>query len=1028
MKIKHLRLAGFGPYKDEQSVDFELFDDDGIFLITGKTGAGKSSILDAICFALYASVPRYDGRESQLRSDHAEATDPTFVELVFGIGGNDYRLYRTPSYLRPKKGRSGTTLAAPEARLEIRESGVVSGADAGAGAGAGWRGVAARPVDVGRYLADILPLKADQFLQVILLAQNRFQQFLLAKTDERRALLRTLFGTSRFEAFEKSLADQSRTLTTQVADARQSILLRARHAAALVGGGEEAPAAAEVPLEPTLEWFVALEAQLEDGYLEAAQRADAASLVAAEAALAHAARQDLLRRQLKRDAAVEVLAALALESEAIEAVAVSVADANRAAQVWPQVEARRSAEQSLAESEAAETAARAAWVPFADTAAEAAPAQPTAQPTVPHTVLPTAQPTAPGLRIVVEELVAQRGALDSAVADEKRIPLLATELEAHTRRRERVSALLDRVGERLRALPAELDELADRLSEAQLSAAALPAAIDRRMTVSVAAEAAARADREQAALTEALLAQKSASSAHLGAARLVDELLARRLSGHAVELAAQLVAGEPCSVCGSVEHPEPATSDAEPVTERDTDEAQERRSERQAELAAADAEVARLRQQLATAREEAGGRSAAALRAELAEADDLVRAAESAAALRDRYEAARATLLAERDAADEQTIELRAQLAAAQADFTATETNRALIALRVSELQGAFESVAARVRAIDAQLDAARTLERALKATEDRREQLDRARAAEAAQLAQLQFADDAAVDSSRLPAREVTRRESVVQKHRDERAAAGGVLSDPDLSGVPDARIDLAPTESALAAAAGSRDETASVRSALAAERKQLGAQVTEARELFRASAGLIEEQGRVRELAELVAGSGSNTKRMRLETYVLAAQLEQIIAAANSRLGTMTGGRYSLELDDSLQYRNVESGLGLSIRDEHTGRARPTHSLSGGETFLASLALALGLAEVVSNQAGGIALDTLFVDEGFGSLDAETLEIAMSTLDSLRTGGRTIGLISHVDSMKEQITAKLRITVTPAGYSEIEEVRERV
>jgi exonuclease SbcC len=127
-------------------------------------------------------------------------------------------------------------------------------------------------------------------------------------------------------------------------------------------------------------------------------------------------------------------------------------------------------------------------------------------------------------------------------------------------------------------------------------------------------------------------------------------------------------------------------------------------------------------------------------------------------------------------------------------------------------------------------------------------------------------------------------------------------------------------------------------------------------------------------------------------------------------------------------VQYRNVRSGLGLAILDEHTGRARATHSLSGGETFLASLALALGLAEVVTNQAGGISLDTLFIDEGFGSLDRETLDIAMSTLDGLRSGGRTIGLISHVEAMKEQIPAKLRITVSDAGSSRVETSLELV
>nr|WP_246865389.1 SbcC/MukB-like Walker B domain-containing protein [Cryobacterium sp. BB307] len=136
------------------------------------------------------------------------------------------------------------------------------------------------------------------------------------------------------------------------------------------------------------------------------------------------------------------------------------------------------------------------------------------------------------------------------------------------------------------------------------------------------------------------------------------------------------------------------------------------------------------------------------------------------------------------------------------------------------------------------------------------------------------------------------------------------------------------------------------------------------------------------------------------------------------------MTAGRYELQHDDSVQYRKARSGLGLAILDQHTGRARATHSLSGGENFLASLALALGLAEVVTNQAGGITLDTLFVDEGFGSLDGDTLEIAMSTLDSLRAGGRTIGLISHVEAMKEQIPAKLTIRVADGGWSEIVQV----
>ena len=186
MKILALTMAGFGPYKKEQHVDFEQFDDDGIFLITGKTGAGKSSMLEAICYALYNGVPRYEGTQQQLRSDHCDVDDPTFVELEFRINGTDYRVRRTPEFERPKRRGSGTTKQAASAELFVRD-------------GDGWRGLAARAVDVATELDGVLGLSKDQFLQVILLAQNRFQKFLRSGNDDRQAVLRTIFGTRRFE-------------------------------------------------------------------------------------------------------------------------------------------------------------------------------------------------------------------------------------------------------------------------------------------------------------------------------------------------------------------------------------------------------------------------------------------------------------------------------------------------------------------------------------------------------------------------------------------------------------------------------------------------------------------------------------------------------------------------------------------------------------------------------------------------------------------------------------------------------------
>jgi exonuclease SbcC len=323
------------------------------------------------------------------------------------------------------------------------------------------------------------------------------------------------------------------------------------------------------------------------------------------------------------------------------------------------------------------------------------------------------------------------------------------------------------------------------------------------------------------------------------------------------------------------------------------------------------------------------------------------------------------------------------------------------------------------VSQLDNELAVARTLLDAITAAAAREAERATAVATLTTQLAEHEFADEATVEAARMSRAEVERLETVIRTHDTGLATARATLAEPELADLPEEPIVL--DDTALVERRSVRDATLSVRSSLVERATEVARVVVSAEREAAASVDLQKEYDDIRELAAVVHGDEPNTMRMKLETYVLAAQLEEIVAAANARLRVMTGGRFTLQHDDSLQYRKAQSGLGLAILDEHTGRARATHSLSGGETFLASLALALGLAEVVTNQAGGITLDTLFIDEGFGSLDAATLEIAMSTLDSLRAGGRTIGLISHVDSMKEQITARLHVDVTAQGDSRI-------
>ncbi|WEO76279.1 SMC family ATPase [Cryobacterium sp. SO2] len=1005
MKIISLRIAGFGPYKTEQEVDFTRFDADGIFLITGKTGAGKSSILDAICFALYGSVPRFDGSELRLRSDHCDPDDPSFVELEFTLKGVSYRVYRTPRYEKPKKRGVGTTTAQPDARLDRFDAELN-----------GWVGIASRPVDVGNELSRILPLKQDQFLQVILLAQNRFQRFLLAKTDDRLTVLRTLFGTLRFQQLEADLLARRKALDDELMLVRHEIdgivaatlrqLWRAEDADHAEDADDGAPAQ---PEQPDLAWFEAALRTLDTRLAAATERAEAASAALAAASLVCESAEDLRRRQDRRDAAALALEALDERSAEISATRESLRLAEHAARVWPQVRALADVGAEVAAADAADAAARAAWQELLADA-------------------PDADADASRLAALIDDRLRQLGSLDDVLAEERRLPGLEAQIAELAERCADHVAALDTARLLLLALPERIDAATDALTEASLGAARCPeaeATVARAEAALAAAEDVRRLETEQVGVHRA---EREAVAENTAAAVAYQELVDARLGSFAVELAAGLVDGSPCAVCGAIEHPAPMTGETDPVTEADLDEARRLMDRRQAAVDAARTDTRQIETRLTEARTRAGDADADALDDAHTLARQALTTATDHLARVPGLEAELARLRADQAEAQDALAPLQLARDEATVQLAEHRSERDGISTRLRAQTSGFDSVTERAARLQAELGAARALADALAQCGARRRAEQTIADALAAQLDEEGFADEAAAVAARLSPAEVQAGRSAIRAHDDELAAVRGVLAEPDLAELPADPVDLAPARLARDAAARARDEGLARRESLRERSGALTVLVADARARFALAADLLATQAQVRQLAAVVHGDDPNTKRMKLETYVLAAQLEEIIAAANNRLRTMTGGRYALEHDDALQYRGSQAGLGLAIRDEHTGRARATHSLSGGETFLASLALALGLAEVVSNQAGGIALDTLFVDEGFGSLDAETLETAMSTLDSLRAGGRTIGLISHVESMKEQIPAKLQIRVTPQGYSEIERLSSAV
>ncbi|WP_150306625.1 AAA family ATPase [Planctomonas psychrotolerans] len=978
MKILRLDLAGFGPYKNEQHVDFERFDEDGIFLIMGRTGAGKSSILDAICYALYGRVPRYDGTAQSLRSDHCALDDPTFVQLEFRVNGTDYRVRRSPEYDRPKRRGSGTTKEAATVELFVLE-------------GAGWRGVAAREVDVAHHLDDIVGLTKDQFLQVILLAQNRFQKFLRSNNDERQAVLRTLFGTRRFEQVETALADRRKTLEAELAESRAQATSLASRAAEILRLETEPPSA-------DVEWFETALSDLDDALADATRKTAGAEERVATADAAHRARSDARTLQVRRDAAVQRLSALEEERPSIERDRVTVAEASRAASVWPHVVRARIAAEAVEHALHAETRAREAYSAFDEATAPA-----------------------DTLGDTVDRLTRELGGLESAIEDERQLSLLEHDIaEAKTALAEATSTL-DDASSRVDDLPRRIDAETTAFLDAQLRASAETSSAERVERVAAALSAATKAVTVDRAHNDALLAEKRASTALSAAATRLDGLLERRLGGYAAELAQQLVDGEPCAVCGSVAHPSPSAHDGAPVTEADIDDARDAATDRRSDMDAAHDAARRLATELADLRARSGGKTVAQLESDLMAAQSALANAESA---RTEVAARNAELVRLKRNLERAIAELdrqREEKEAAARRVAERKSARKAVRARLARARGTFESVSARIDFLTGHLSAAVAVVEASTEVRTRRLAASEADAALTEHRTEHQFADNDSVASARRDKSGIASLEVRIRDHDRAVSTASATLVEEGMAELPSEPIDTHATLAALHAARRDRDAARDTRTALAERATSFRALVDSVRALHARSAGRHQEYTQLRELAAAVQGLEPNTKRMRLETYVLAAQLEEIVAAANARLGTMTHGRFALEHDDGVQYRNSRSGLGLSILDQHTGRSRATHSLSGGETFLASLALALGLAEVVQNQAGGITLDTLFIDEGFGSLDSETLETAMSTLDGLRTGGRTIGLISHVDTMKEQIAAKLRVTVSDAGHSEI-------
>jgi exonuclease SbcC len=991
MQLHTLSMTAFGPFPDTQRVDFDALGDAGLFLLHGATGAGKTSILDAVCFALYGQVPGARGAARSLHSDHAAPGTRPEVVLEATVRGRRIRLSRSPSWERPKHRGTGTTSEQARAHLEERR-------------GDGWTTLSTRLDEIGHQVRTLLGLDVTQFCQVVLLPQGQFAEFLRADADRRRALLESLFDTERFADVERWLVERRKDSSRVLEEADQrlaGVLARVVEAGGgLVPEGEPPDAAC------ALTWTADLCARAEERVAVLEEVTARSQTLRSDAARALLDGQQLHDAQ-QRHAGLRVrLAEVESRSAQRDAAVAQLAAARRVAPVVPLVVelARLDGALALASGEVLSRRQQ----------LEGAGADP-------HT-LSSIAPEGDGLLAVrrrSERTRAELGGLEQLVpveAEARELARTITRLErdvvALDQQRATVERWLSSAGQRGTALRRAVDL-------AQAAAAGVEAARGRLADLATRLGAAGDRDRLDGELAEAEALRREAVDLAQAAREGWLDLRAARLEGMAAELAGGLRCGVGCPVCGSPDHPAPAAATAHAVTREQEDDAEQAvKAAEQARTTVEDG-LGRLRADRAAAYAVAGSDTVAAIHDGIATARDELGALEEQAAGLEDARAALAAFENELAARSEEQLRLDEQARATRARAAETATRRATLQTRLEAARGNDPSVAARsarlaelVAHLDGLVDVVSEVQRLSSEVA-----AARSRALAAARLRGLDSLAD--VPAECLPEAELDEIEARRRRHDEEHATVTELLDDQSLAiAAAAAPPDLVALE--VTATENDRRHTGHVGQLAAARERatalaRLQAQLAEG---LAARRPLAEAHATVDGLSRLAEGKSSDNRlRMSLSGYVLAARLEQVAAAASERLSRMSSGRYQLVHSSDAAGGRGRGGLHLRVLDAWTGADRDPATLSGGESFSASLSLALGLADVVSGEAGGSLLETLFVDEGFGTLDDETLDEVMAVLDDLRDGGRVVGLVSHVADLRQRIPVQLHVHKGRAG-----------
>ena len=1102
MRLHTLIMTGIGPYAGTETIDFDRFTASGRFLLTGPTGSGKTTIIDAIVFALYGQVADSSGSSKQrLRSTLVDAAARSEVDLTFSTSAGVYRILRSPEYWRPKKRGTGTTRQNAAAKL-WRLS---------APGGHALDEPITRLEDVGAEVNRIVGLSRDQFTQTVVLPQGRFARFLRATSAERHTLLRDVFGTGVFDAIQAEIAERNRLTDREAQAARQALQARVEVAAPLLAllpipsadddpppGAlsativtddaqknaepfpaprrtelSEAPESAELsePAElaelagapvPDTDAIAAIgEQALARSRAALAPLAEAVERARAEAGTAHAATEaavELRQRLDRREALLAEQAELDAHRAAHDADTARLDAARRASQVTTALHRHARALRDLA---AARDLATQALSRTLNTVGASASATSTI---LTDSIADSTDDTdstdtqdIPAIGPILEECEAILTSAPqapyapedsgesqrlqhaesqlTALATRTRTlagslePLVALEADLGHRRAalERDQALLDTrradLDEHIRALearPARHAELETALETARQAENRLPQArVDRD---------AALARRDAAIRAEALDTRLAASKqAVVEATEVVESAKAHAAAQHrawleatAGSIVAELVDGEPCPVCGSPEHPAPADPEAGSVSRAQVEQVDAERARADEHLTERVREHSDLEREHRTALEASGMRPLAELDGALAGAAEhlqsLARASRPLSELTEQLAGFAKETAAMRDALETDRTALAEDRARLEAAQNALEQDRA----RCADACGEHATVAARHHALLGIADAAESARSHLAAVRTAAREATSASDDLGKALAAAGFTTASQAEQAILPAAELTALAEAVDRIRADRERVRHALTeDPRICALTgEETADVAGARRLQEAAEKTR-ETALAAHATASEAHRHLEEALEA--VDRAAVRLADILAGSRALTQVAAlVTGRNDASTPLATWVLLDRFAEVLVFANDRLTQMSSGRYELVrvADETGSAGRRDRGLGLGVIDRLcAGVVRDPKTLSGGETFYVSLSLALALADVVTAESGGVAMETLFVDEGFGTLDPETLQTVLAELGRLQAGGRTVGIVSHIEELRRQVPDRIEVTTTPVG-----------